>query len=164
MANVKVEYSLALQDYLGVRGSMQFTRSVVDTSTAATLATSLQTLETTVDAVTGAAIVGGSVRIVPPLVGGLKTAIAGADLEKTMLINFSQSGLTNKYGIDIPGIDPATLTGGVPNPANAAVIALVALIEGNYTSAALNALTAVRDFAITFRKRRRELNRVTTVA
>src|ERR1035437_9226276 len=84
MANVKVEYSRALQDYLGVRGSMQFTGSVVDTSTAATLATSLQTLETTVDAVTGAAIIGGSVRIVPPLVGGLKAAIAGADLEQTM--------------------------------------------------------------------------------
>lgn len=163
MANLEAKYSLSLQDYLGVRGSAQFVRNVVDTTTLATLATSLQTLETTVDAVTGAAIIGGRVTIQPALVGGLKTAIIGADLEKTMLINFAQLGLANKYGIDIPGIDPATLAAGRPDPTNAAIIALVALIEGNYTSAALNALTAVRDYALTFRERRRGLNRVATV-
>lgn len=164
MANVQVKTSLSLQDYLGVRGSLQLNQSLDDGTTLADLVTACQTLETTVDAVTGAAIIEGRVTIVPDLVGGLKAAIAGDDLEKTLLINFAQNGLANKYGIDIPGVRPTVLAGGVPNPANAAVAALVALIEGNYTSAALNALTAVRDYAVTFRERRRGLNRVATVA
>jgi hypothetical protein len=164
MANVQVKTSLSLQDYLGVRGAMQFNQTLADTTTLADLVTAAQTLETTMDAVTGAAIIEGRVTIIPALADGLKAAIAGDDLEKTLLINFAQTGLGNKYGIDIPGVRPTVLTSGVPNPSNAAVAALVALIEGNYTSAALNALTAVRDYAVTFRERRRGLNRVATVA
>ena len=164
MANVTVKTSLSLQDYLGVRGAVQFNQSLVDTTTLADLVTAVQTLETTMDAVTGAAIIEGRVTVVPDLADGLKAAIAGDDLEKTLLINFAQAGLSNKYGIDIAGVRPTILVGGKPDPTNAAVAALVALIEGNYTSAALNALTAVRDYAITFRERRRGLNRVATVA
>lgn len=165
MANVVVEFSVSLLDYMGVRGSTNFVADMADTTTIAALVTKAQTLETTIDAVTGAAILGSAVRILPVTVGGIKTTgIAGADLEKTLLINFAQSGMSHKYGVDIPGVDPAVLTAGRPDPTSAAIIALVALLEGNYTSAALNALTAVRDYAVTFRKRRSELNRVATVA
>jgi len=162
MANVVVESSLSLQDYQGVRGSTRFLQSLADTTTIADLVTALQTLETTVDGVTGAAIIEGRLTVIPPLVDGLKGAVAGADLEKTMLVNFSQSGAPGRFGIDIPGINPAKLTGGKIVLTQTQIAALTALIEGNYVSAGLYALTAVRDAAITFRKRRRELNRVTT--
>jgi hypothetical protein len=164
MPNAVVETGISLQDYLGVRGSLQFVQNLDDGTTIADLVTAGQTLQTTVDAVTGAAIVGQRITVKPALAGTLKAAVVGSDLERTLLINFAQSGLTSKYGIDIPGVNPAHLSGGRPNPADAAVIALVALIEGNYTSAALNALTAVRDYATTFRKHRSGLDRVATVA
>jgi hypothetical protein len=164
MPNVVVETGISLQDYLGVRGSIQLIQNLDDGTTLAELVTAGQTLQTTLDAATGAAIVGQRVTVKPALAGGLKAAVPGADLERTLLINFAQSGLASRYGIDIPGINPAHLSGGRPNPADAAVIALVALIEGNYTSAALNALTAVRDYATTFRKHKRGLDRVATVA
>lgn len=137
---------------------------LVDTTTLAALATQLQTLETTIDAVTGAKIIEGRATIVPDLVGGLKNAVAGADLEKTLLINFTQSGLATRYGVDIPGVNPAVVPGGVIDPTQAAIAALITLLEGNYVSGALKTLTAVRDLVLTFRKRRRELNRVTFVA
>ena len=164
MPNVVVETGISLQDYVGVRGSIQFMQNLDDGTTLAALVTAGQLMQTTLDGATGAAIIGQRLTVKPALAGGLKVAVAGADLEKTLLINFAQAGLANKYGIDILGINPAHLTDGRPNPADAAIIALVALIEGNYTSAALNALTAVRDYATTFRKRRRGLVRVATVA
>lgn len=164
MANETVGYGISLQDYRGVRGSMQLVQSIVDTTTLATIATTLQTLETTLDAVTGAAIIDGRATIRPGLVAGLKTAVAGADLEKTLLINFAQTGLAGRYGVDIPGVNPTVVPGDVIDPTQVAIAALVALIEGNYASAALKAIPAVRDYVLTFRKRRRELNRATFVA
>ncbi len=164
MANVPVQFSLSFQDYQGVRGSEVFNADLVDTTTLAALATQLSTLATTVDAVTGAAIIGVRATLLPALPGGLKAAVAGADLEKTLLINFGNAANRNKSGQDIPGVNPAVLTGGKIDLTQAAVAALITLIEGNYTNAALQALTAVRDAAITFRKRKRELDRVSTVA
>lgn len=164
MANVPVEFSLSLQDFEGVRGSMRTYANIVDTTTLAALATQIQTLETDIDAVTGAAIIAGRVTLNAPLVGGLKTAVAGADLERTMLLNFTQSGSAHKFGVDIPGVNPAILTAGKIDLTQAAVAALISLIEGNYTSVGLLTLTAVRDAVLSFRKRRRELNRTTAVA
>lgn len=165
MANVQVKTSMSLQDYLGVRAAVQLNQNLDDTTTIADLVTAGKLLQADYDLVTAAAITETRLTIVcPPPDAGNKAAIAGQDMEKTLLINFAQSGLANKYGIDIPAIRTTVLTGGVPNPANAAVIALVALIEGNYTSAALNALTAVRDYAVTFREHRRGLLKVATVA
>lgn len=164
MANVPVQFSLSFQDYLGVRGSELFNANIPEGTTLTQLGTQLGTLATTVDAVTGAAIIGVRASLIPAVPGGLKTAVAGADLEKTLLINFGNATNRNKSGQDIPGVNPAVLTAGKIDLTQAAVAALITLIEGNYTNAALQALTAVRDAAITFRKRRRELDRVTTVA
>lgn len=164
MPNVPIQFSLSLQDYLGVRGSTTFNANLVDTTTLAALATQLQALETAVDGVTGAAVIAGRATIIPALVGGLGAAVVGADLEKTMLINFAQAGVSHKWGIDIPGVDPGVLTGGRIDLTDTAVAALITALSGNYTSATLQLLGVVRDAAITFRKRKRELDRATFVA
>lgn len=166
MAVVGGQVSFSLIDFAGVRGSLLIDAAVDDTDTVAALITRFNALAPLVDAVTGARIVEQRFTLAPNLPNGLKAAaVAGADLEKTLLINFNATGNRYAYGVDIPGVNPAKLNGDRPDPTQADVAALIAaLIGGNYTNAALQGLAVARDIAVSFRKRRRELARVSMVA
>jgi hypothetical protein len=166
MAQGNVQFGISLRDFAGVRGNVNFDAGIDDTSTLADLAGQLSSLQTLVDAVTGAKIVEARATLVQAPGGGVKAAaVVGADIEKTLLINFDASGTRYAYGVDIPGVNPAVVPTDRPDPTQAAIAALIAaLIAGNYTNAAAQGLVVARDLAVTFRKHRRGLNRVAFVA
>lgn len=165
MATDAAQFSFSLIDFAGVRGSMFVDANIDSATTVDNLAIQANGLAALVDSVTGAKILETRVTLITTPVGLKANPVVGADLEKTLLINFNSTGTRYAYGVDIPGVNPAKLTGDRPDPTQADIAALIAaLIGGNYTNAALQALGVARDLAVTFRKRRRALERVSMVA
>jgi len=161
MAVLQAHVSFRVLDALGVIASLPIPFTQDDTVTLADLATFVNTLAPLVDGVTDAEIVGIDIVLTDPLPGGLKTApVAGSEVERVGLFNFSQNAIKYKYGIPIPALKQTLIVNGRINLAASAVTAFVAGVTGAiganvWTSTAYNELLGLVDALISFRKHRR---------
>jgi hypothetical protein len=169
MANVAVRFSASLVDELGTNASTVAYGLVPDTVTLAGIKTSYQAWQSALDAIVGAAVTGGRIDFVQ---SGLTTdkgagagkPKAGSRVEQTGIVNFTNAVNSHRWGEAIPGLDDAVISGGKLDLANAAVIAFNAVLTGalaggTYTNPYLQAIVAVKDALLSFRERRKQLQR-----
>lgn len=93
-------------------------------------------------------------------------ATPGIRVEDGMLLNLANSVNSHRWGLFIPGIDPAILSGNHVNLANANVVTLVTDLTvpfggGEATTPHLEPINAVKDVRLVARKYRRQLLRTT---
>ena len=89
---------------------------------------------------------------------------AGSRVEQTGIINFTNASNSHRWGEGLPGLDDAVISGGKLDLTNAAVIAFNAIMTGalaggTFTNPYLQAIVAVKDALLSFRERRRQLQR-----
>jgi hypothetical protein len=164
MANVPLHFSATVRDGLGTEASTTAYLNPSDTTTLAGLVADLGTWLTDLDAVTDGLIRGTRIEITPALPGGLKTATGAtfqaSRVEQSAVLNFSATGTTRKDGMVIPAVSNAAIVAGKVDLTNAAITALIALLSGgNYTNPYNQVLVGLLDAILTFRKKRKQLQR-----
>jgi hypothetical protein len=169
MANANVRFSASLVDELGTSASTTAYGVVPDTVTLAQILTAQGAWIDALDAVTAGAITGGRVDLVTPAKATDKGAgagkpAAGSRVEQTGVINYKNSVNNHRWGEAIPSLADGMISGGKLNLADAAVIAFNALLTGalaggTYTNPYLQAISGVKDAILSFRERRRQLQR-----
>lgn len=166
MARITGFVTTSVVDYLGDPSSFQTYFSADDTSTLAQVITDAIALQVKQDKVMDGQITNQEVKLTVPLdIGTIKTSpVNTAEVERTGLINFSQSGIKYKYGLDIPTLARTIWDLGAAWLTNTDVKALIDLLLAGgtvlvYTSKYLNDLVAAIDGVLTFRKHRKSLIR-----
>lgn len=165
MADLFAHLSVQLTDSLGVTASVPYYLSIADTQTIDDLNTAMAAILTDLDAVTGAVIANATVNIDVTLPGGIKaTPIAGSEVERGALFNWSQLGIKYKFGILVPALRSTLIVNGKINLADAAVSAWNALMstiggDVDWVSTANIDLEVLRDALIVFRKHRKAESR-----
>lgn len=160
-------FSFTIEDAKGVKATHNiFTSYDGATTTVNGLITALNTYGGVLDAITDGQII--DTRLIIPLApdGAWKTApVAGSNVEQTGLFNFSQAGSKYKQGEDVPAISASVLVGGRINLTNADIISWLSALTGGLGTVGVvskfaNDLVALVDALVTFRKHRRQLDRV----
>lgn len=169
MANQAVRFSASLVDELGTSASTTAYGLVPDTVTLAQISTSWASWAAALDGITGGAITGGRIDLVKGATGadkgnGAGKPATGARVEQTGIVNFTNAANAHRWGEAIPSLANGMIVGGKLNLADAAVIAFNALLTGalnggTFTNPYLQALTGVKDAILSFRERRRQLQR-----
>lgn len=156
--------SYQITDALGVTATHPVFINAPSGETLAQLQTFANDYTPLIDAVTDGEITGIELRI-PLVVTGAKSGpVAGSEVERTGLFNFEQAGTRYKFGVDVPSIANALLVNGKIDLSNAAITNWVAFLEATtigitFVSKFANALTALLDAVITFRKHRKLENK-----
>lgn len=167
MPSVNVILSLTVEDGDGEIFAVPIYGTAADTATIANLITGIGTLANLVDDVIDGKIVRVGLRLDLSLPAGLKgSAVAGSEVERTGLYNFSAINTKYDAAIDVPAMALSTLVSGsnTIDPANAAVTALVGeLVTSSgsidWTDKYGNSLDALKNARKTFRKHRRSTSR-----
>lgn len=161
-------FTAQVQDGLGTKASAQVYLGVPDTATVAEALIMFGEWIAALDGTTDGAIVASSV-VFSPLVTGLKSAADGfyassdfleSRVEQTAVLNMRSAASSRRFGVAIPAVIDAGVVGGRVDLANGAIAAMVTLLhDGTYTNLYGQALTALVDCILAFRKRRKELGR-----
>lgn len=164
MANVQLNFSATVIDGLGTEASTLAYAEYVDTTTLATLATDLAAWVALVDNCIDGAIKSNHIRITPPVTGTHKAPSGGtfvaSRVEQTAVLNFSNATTSKKYGQVLPSVRSDLLTTGKIDLTDTALGLLITLLtSGPFTNAAAQALVALIDAIVAFRKRRKQLQR-----
>lgn len=171
-----VRMSVTVKDDWGIEASSFIYANVDPSMTLAQLETALSDLVTDFDACTDGQITRNDVVIVPALPGGIKGApvaagSGGARIEQTGLLNFTSTGTTKRWGFAIPGISngASVLDGdrilGLTTATSAdpvgVLIALITTAQSliAYANDHQQQISAIKDALISFRKRRKQLQR-----
>lgn len=163
MANIRGSYSVSLVDYLGVPASFLIFWEGADTLTLADLETVFNNFNTLLQNVAGGKGLKTTISFDGPTAGWSGDPVAGDEAEKTGLFNYSQTGSTYRYGIDVPTIREDVIVDGKIDQTNSSVTAFEAWFTAAHSgvtpkSAYNLVLAALRDTLITFRKRRKAEN------
>lgn len=165
MATGQVRFGATIVDELGTEASTN-AYVLADTSqTAAQIATAAQAWASALDGVTAGQITGVRASIPVPLPGGIKaTPDAGSRVEQTAVVNLRAGTTPRRWGIAIPGVKDALIVAGKLNLADVLVTTLTGLLQGatlagTYITPYGNALGAIVDAVLSFRKRRKQLAR-----
>jgi hypothetical protein len=159
--------SAELHDAIGVPASHIQYLSIPDTVTVANLHTLVNGYVGVLDPITGAQIDKMIVKITLPFSGAKSAPIAGSEVEKTGLFNFEQAGSFYKFGIDVPAIAASVLNSqGLIDLTNTNIqnwITFLGTVTAGVTfvSKFINALVALLDALISFRKHRKQESRRT---
>lgn len=169
MANKNVRFSASIVDELGTKATTVAYGVVPDTVTLAGLMTAQGAWVSALDGVTDGAITGSTAVIQSgPLAtdkgAGAGKAKAGSRVEQTGVVNYTNATNTHPWGEAIPALADATITAGKLDLTNAAVIAFNAILTGalaggNYTNPYLQAISGIKDAILSFRERRKQLQR-----
>lgn len=153
-------------DKYGIPGQTSVTVSIDDTTTVAQVLTDLSSFSNDLSTLTQGVGVKESVLIEIPTGNDPSTALG--DIEKGALLNFANATTTFKTGIYIPDVAPAILNGsGLIDLTNTDVQAFITFVTSVHTAITivtkgLQALTALVDALLSFRKHRKPLSRKTT--
>jgi hypothetical protein len=169
-----VEFSATVVDEWGIEASTPFYAVVDPAMTVTQLAAQLAQLITTLDTATDGYIRRNAITILPALPGGIKTAAsAGSRVEQTGIINFGSVGATvtsastKRWGATIPALsngatvlsgDRIVLTGADPVGLLVTLLTTVGTLIV-WANAHQQQLTAFKDALVSFRKRRKQLQR-----
>lgn len=165
MANVTWLVSVEILDALGVTAPHNLYIQTADTQSPANMNTWAADYLAKLDAITDGQITSAKASLVMTLPSGIKTApVVGSEVERTGLFNFSQSDSKYKQGIVVPAIAQSLLVNGKINLSASAVTAwtgvITAVTQGvTVVAKFINALQALLDALISFRKHRRAENR-----
>src|SRR5579872_817764 len=164
MANIPLHFSATIRDGLGTEATTQAYLNVPDSTALSALVGDLGTWLTDLDAVTDGLIRGTRIEITPALPGGLKTSTGAtfqaSRVEQTAVLNFSATGTARKEGFSIPAVSNSAIVAGKVDLANTAIQALITLLSGGlYTNPYNQALVALLDAILSFRKKRKQLQR-----
>lgn len=165
-ADTVVRFTAHVQDASGLKGTMVAHLFIDGAQTVSAVKTALDSWITALDAVTECEIVGQSVQILPPLVGGLKSPVVGSEIEETANIDYSVATVPYHWGQTILGFPSSKLVGNQINLADTDVAALTALmltsptLGGSYTDRGARALSAVAFAFQGDRKRRSRLRQI----
>lgn len=163
MAAIQTHLSVRLLDGLGVTASQPYYFQVDDTNDLATLTTAFQAFITDLDAVTSAKPTEAVLELVIPLPTVKANPATGSEVERGGLFNFLQENIKYKFGVLIPSLSSTFIVNGKINITGAlsTFIALFTTIGGDAepVSTSANALTALSDYLITFRKHRKAESR-----
>ena len=164
MATVQANFSATVVDGLGTEASTLAYVDYADTVTLAELITDLNTWVADVDACIDGAIKANHIRVTPLVIGTHKPAsgatFVASRVEQTAVLNFSNGTTSKKYGQVLPSVRSDLLTTGKIDLTDTALQALIALLtSGAFTNAAAQALVALIDAIVAFRKRRKQLQR-----
>lgn len=168
MANIAVTLAYQVKDILGDSTSADgLVLLVPDTVTLATLQTIVNSFTTVFDAVTDGMINKITAKADMNIVGAKSApTTGGSTIEETALFNYSQAGVSWKYGIDVPAIAEAVITAGKID-----LGAPVSTFYDWFTTAHSGAtpvskyqlaLDTLLDVVIAFRKHRRQVSRTST--
>jgi hypothetical protein len=162
MATLNGLLSCTIKDHLGVETSFPMYFTVADTTTLAQAITDTADYQAKLDATIDGQIIACELKLTVPLEVGIKTSPnTTAEVERNALANFSQATYKYKQGFAIPTIAEDLILNGKVNldPALAFSIFINLLISGSthlkYASKFLQALLALLDVVITFRKHRK---------
>jgi hypothetical protein len=166
MANTQpVRLSYTIQDELGTKASETFYALVDPASTVTQLAAEWQALASLIAAVSDGGIPRGSIALLEVPTAPI-TPAAGSRVEQTGLFNFSNNVTPHRFGEAVPALKDSVIVGGKINLADTGVAALVAALAttfngglGVFTTNNAQALVALVDAVLSFRKRRRQLSR-----
>jgi len=166
MATTYGRISYTTRDILGVAASHVEYISIDDTKTIANAVTFLDSYLDVIDPIQGGHIESAEICIIPDI-GSRTAALSSSRVEQTGLFNFSQTGSPYKYASDIPALSNTVISSGTINLADSAVAAFIAFMEAAHTGFQIVSkyrfvLDILLDAAITFRKKRRALARVST--
>lgn len=163
MANITGLLSFTIKDALGVETSLPLYIETSDANTLAHCIADATTSQDKLDATIDGQIIDCTLKFNVPLdVGVIKSApVATAEVERNALANFSQVGFKYKQGFAIPTIADSLIVNGKVDltPGNAFMLLVGWLISGGtylkFTSKFINALVALLDVVISFRKHRK---------
>lgn len=164
MATVQLNFSATVVDGLGTEASTLAYAEYADTVTLAALIADLNVWVADVDSCIDGAIKANHIRVTPTVIGthkaGTGATFVASRVEQTAVLNFSNGTTSKKYGQVLPSVRSDLLTAGKIDLTDAAIAALVALLtSGAFTNAAAQALVALVDAIIAFRKHRKQLQR-----
>lgn len=167
MANYEAGLSASLIDSNGVRTSARFDALIPDTVTIAQLKAYNDTWLGNLDPVTGSQVIRANVKFAFPFSGLKSSPVANTRNEQTGLFNFYDDSALDRFGVDIPGIQNTFLL--QPGDLIDLTASAVSNLVGFLTSTGANgevpnniagqALVALADAILTFRKRRKQLLR-----
>ena len=166
MANYVGVMSAKILDRYGIPGTSPITIKVADTETVAQLATTAADFVTVVQDVTDGVVADCVVTLTFPGSGEALDSGTG-DIEKGGLFNFTNAETPYLWGILIPDLAASVLSsGGLIDLANTSITALIDYVTTSHggvtvVNKGLEALTALADALITFRKHRKPLSRKT---
>lgn len=164
MAQVNGLVTLFMRDAIGVEATLPFMVTIDDTKTLAALEAQVGTLVTDTESLTQALIYKSEVRVFLP--GGAGVAPLG-DIEKGGLFNFNNASDPYATGLFIPDIAPAILnSSGLIDLTNTDVTNWISAITTAGTvftvvAKGVRALTSLKDALISFRKKRKPVERKT---
>ena len=167
MANTQYAiFSYSMVDELGTKASMSVP-AMIDPTTGTPTALKAQwvVLGGTLDALSDAQILGGSVSIaLKPDEAWKDAPVAGSRVEQTGLFNFSNATSKYKFGVDIPAIENTAIADGKINLTFGDVTDFLgqmisAFTGGVFANTGQYPLVALIDALLSFRKRRQQLAR-----
>ena len=153
--------SIQYLDALGVTVSSPVYVDIDDTKTVAAALADASTIAQAVDNITDAQITEVKLVIVGGMPGAGKSApVAGSEVERTGLFNFSQTGSPYKYGVDIPAMAEAKIVNGKIDLTNSDITNFVTVLTTagavlTAVSTAIKTLVRLKDALLTFRKHRK---------
>jgi len=158
-------FSFSILDGLGTRASMNVPAMIDPAMTVTQAVAAWAANATALDAMIDGQIIGGGVEIVHAAIGkGAPTS--ASRVEQTGVFDFRNATTTHVFGVAVPSLADAVISGGTILLTEDGVVdvwldILEAAITGGgvYTNAAQQAITALADAFLSFRKRRKQLSR-----
>lgn len=161
----EAQFSYTVQDELGTKASMVIYTLADPTKTLTNLAADWETFAGLIDLIISGQILHGEARLVLKPSGSEKTAPGtGSRVEQTGAFNFTNSVSPRRFGEAVPSIANAVISGGRidladTNVSNFVTAMHTATANTEPTNNTFQALNALADAFISFRKRRRQLER-----
>jgi hypothetical protein len=163
----EAQFSFTVQDDLGTKANMTLYYLLDPTKTIADLVTDWQAEATLAVAILGGKLIHGTARIVlTPSADQSSKPISSSRVEQTAVFDETNASNPRIYGIAVPSIADSKITGGVINLADTDVAAFVTSLSaasGTSTSEPTSnqflVLNGLRDAFLSFRKRRKQLER-----
>lgn len=163
----EAQFSYTVMDEIGVKAAITEYLLIDPTMTVTQLAALWQSNELLIDAVVGGQILHGKAELVLVPDGGKGSPVAGSRVEQTGLFTLGNASNPRSFGQDFPAWADTKISGGHIPLADTDVAALVTALTtpatlSEFTTNQFLVLAALRQTAITFRKRRRLESRLTT--
>lgn len=165
-ATQAVRFSATLVDELGTEAAKLSYLLADPAQTITQVFTAYDAWVAALDTLTDGQIVRGRVDLIAALPSGLKAGpVVGGRIEQTGNFGFSVAGTSHRYNDVVPSEANSTISGGKislgSGSAGAAwqTLLIGAVLGGHYTNATSQDLAAAIDAFLSFRKRRRQLDR-----
>ena len=164
MATYGANFSATVVDGLGTEASTLAYVEYAGTETITNMIDDLNQWIADIDGCIDGAIKANHIKITPLVLGthkaGTGATFVASRVEQTAVLNFSNGTTNKKYGQVLPSVRSDLLTTGKIDLTDTAIQALIALLtSGAFTNAAQQALVALIDAIVAFRKHRKQLQR-----